>query len=133
MTTDSIVTSGRGRILYNQHIQVKHWHKRCGAKEFAMKRITWFLTIVCVALALGFGAGMSAASKSYQFTGVVKAAAGGTLTVEKSAKEVWTFSTDKDTKGTAKVGDKVTVYYNMVATEIEAKPAKPAPVKKSGK
>ena len=29
----------------------------------------------------------------------------------------------KDVKGTAKVGDKVTVYYKMVATEIEAKPA----------
>ena len=47
------------------------------------------------------------------------------LTVEKSAKETWTFSTNKDTKGTAKVGDKVTVYYTMVATEIEAKAATP--------
>ena len=48
------------------------------------------------------------------------------MTVQKSATETWTFSTDKDTKGTAKVGDKVTVYYKMVATEIEAKPAAPA-------
>jgi hypothetical protein len=88
-----------------------------------MKRTAWLVTIVCVALALGFGAGMSAAAKSYQFTGTVKSADSGTLTVEKSAKETWTFSTDKSTKGTAKVGDKVTVYYNMVATEIEAKAA----------
>jgi hypothetical protein len=103
------------------------------SKEFAMKRIFWLCVIVCVALALGFGAGMSAAVKSYQFTGVVKAAEAGSLTVEKSAKEVWTFSTDKGTKGTAKIGDKVTVYYNMIATEIEAKPAAAAPVKKAGK
>jgi hypothetical protein len=98
-----------------------------------MKRIVLFLTIVCVASALGFGAGMSAAGKSYQFTGAVKSVDGATLTVEKSAKEVWTFSTDKDTKGTAKVGDKVTVYYNMVATQIEAKAAAPAAAKKPAK
>jgi hypothetical protein len=88
-----------------------------------MKRTVWCVALMCVTLALGFAAGMSAAGKSYQFTGTVKSADGGTLTVEKSAKEVWTFSTDKDTKGTAKVGDKVTVYYTMVANQIEAKAA----------
>lgn len=97
-----------------------------------MRRIVWLLAIVTVALALGFGAGMSAAAKAYQFTGTVKSNGGGMLTVEKSAKELWTFTTDKDTKGTAKVGDKVTVYYNMVATEIEAKAA-PASTKKPAK
>ena len=72
-----------------------------------------------------------AAAKSYQFTGTVKASDAGGLTVEKSAKETWQFETSKDTKGTAKVGDKVTVYYKMVATEIEAKPAATAtPAKK---
>ena len=106
---------------------------RCCAKEFKMKRIVWCVAIVCVALALGFGAGMSAAAKSYQFTGSVTAADSGTLTVQKSAKEIWTFSTDKDTKGTAKVGDKVTVYYSMVATQIEAKAAAPAATKKPAK
>lgn len=97
-----------------------------------MRRIVLLLAIVGVVLALGYGAGVSAAGKSYQFTGTVKANEGGTLTVEKSAKETWTFSTDKDTKGSAKVGDKVTVYYKMVATEIETKPAsapKPLPKK----
>ncbi len=88
-----------------------------------MKRNAWMALLVAVALAIGFGAGMSAAGKSYQFTGTVKANDGGVLTVEKSAKETWTFETNKDTKGTAKVGDKVTVYYTMVATEIEAKAA----------
>ena len=88
-----------------------------------MKRIAWLVAIAAVALALGFGAGVSAAGKAYQFTGTVTANEGGVLSVEKTAKETWTFSTDKDTKGTAKVGDKVTIYYKMVATEIEAKAA----------
>jgi hypothetical protein len=36
----------------------------------------------------------------------------------------------KDTKGTPKVGDKVTVSYKMVATDIETKPATPTAAKK---
>ena len=83
-----------------------------------MKRILGLMLILGVALLIGFAAGASAAGKSYQFTGVVKSSDGGVLTVEKSAKETWAFSTDKDTKGTAKVGDRVTVYYKMIATEI---------------
>ena len=86
-----------------------------------MKRTIYLVTMVALALGIAFGAGMRAAEKSYQFTGTVKSNDGGILTVEKSAKETWTFSTDKDTKGMAKVGDKVTVYYKMIATEIEAK------------
>jgi len=97
-----------------------------------MKRMRLLLAVAGLALALGFGAGMSAAGKAYQFTGTVKSTDAGTLTVEKSAKETWTFSTDKDTKGTAKVGDKVTVYYKMIATEIEAKAA-PTTAKKPAK
>lgn len=78
-----------------------------------------------------FVAGGYAAAKSYQFTGVVKAADAGSVTVEKSAKETWQFEVAKDTKGSPKVGDKVTVYYKMVATEIESKPATAAtPAKK---
>jgi hypothetical protein len=89
------------------------------------------VTVVVVALALAFVAGTFAAAKNYQFTGTVKAADGGTLTVEKSAKETWIFEVPSGTKGaTAKVGDKVTVYYKMVATEIEAKPATTAAAKK---
>ena len=87
-----------------------------------MKRVILAVFVIAAILA-AFVVGGSAAAKSYQFTGVVKAADGGTLTVEKSAKETWQFETSKDTKGTPKVGDKVTVYYKMVATEIEAKPA----------
>ena len=85
---------------------------------------------VLVLLVSAFVAGGDAAAKSYQFTGTVKAADGGTITVEKSAKEVWQFEVSKDTKGTPKVGDKVTVMYKMVATEIESKPAGAVPAKK---
>ena len=85
------------------------------------------LTLIVVA----FAAGGYAAGKSYQFTGVVKAVDASSMTVEKSAKETWQFDLSKDTKGTAKVGDKVTVYYTMSATQIEAKPAAAAtPAKK---
>jgi hypothetical protein len=97
--------------------------------------MAWLLAVVIVASSLGFSAGLRAAGKSYQFTGTVKASDAGTLTVQKSPSETWTFDTNKDTKGTAKVGDKVTVYYTMVATEIEAKPAAAtaAPAKKPTK
>jgi uncharacterized protein YxeA len=94
-----------------------------------MKRA--LLAIIVVALiVVAFAAGGYAAAKSYQFSGVVKAADAGSVTVEKSAKETWQFEVSKDTKGTPKVGDKVTVYYKMVATEIESKPATATPAKK---
>jgi hypothetical protein len=87
--------------------------------------------LVLAMIAVAFAAGGYAAGKSYQFTGVVKAVDASSMTVEKSAKETWQFDLSKDTKGTAKVGDKVTVYYTMSATQIEAKPpAAATPAKK---
>jgi len=85
--------------------------------------------IASVVLVLAFVALGSAATKTYQFTGIVKTVDGVNFSVEKSAKETWSFETSKDTKGAPKVGDKVTVYYKMIATEIENKPAA-APAKK---
>ena len=95
-----------------------------------MKRILIAFFVAATFLAVLVVSGY-AAGKSYQFTGTVKAADGGMLTVEKSAKETWQFELPKDVKGGApKAGDKVTVYYKMVATEIEAKPAATATKKK---
>jgi len=88
-----------------------------------MRRVLWIVMITALLIAAAVAGGYAAA-KSYQFTGTVKASDGGMLTVEKTAKETWQFEVPKDLKGgTPKVGDKVTVYYKMVATEIEAKPA----------
>ena len=87
-----------------------------------MRRILWIVMFASLLVAAAVAGGY-AATKSYQFTGTVKASDGGMLTVEKSAKETWQFEVPKDVKATPKVGDKVTVYYKMVATEIEAKPA----------
>jgi uncharacterized protein (UPF0333 family) len=90
-----------------------------------------FSLLVLALITMAFAAGGYAAGKSYQFTGVVKAVDATSMTVEKSAKETWQFDVSKDTKGTAKVGDKVTVYYTMSATQIEAKPpAAATPAKK---
>ncbi len=92
-----------------------------------MKRVA----LIGLLLVLAFVVGTYAAAKNYQFSGTVKAVDATTLTVEKSAKETWQFDLPKDVKGgTPKVGDKVTVYYKMVATEIEAKPATATKTKK---
>jgi hypothetical protein len=87
-----------------------------------MRKVSLGALFVAVIAALTITA-YAAAAKSYQFTGVVKTVEAGTFTVQKSASETWEFSTDASTKGTPKVGDKVTVQYRMIATNIESKPA----------
>jgi hypothetical protein len=91
-----------------------------------MRKIIVVLVILVAILTVG----AYAAAKSYQFTGVVKTVQGDTFTVQKSASETWEFSKDASTKGTVKVGDKVTVHYKMIATEIEASAAPAAKPKK---
>ena len=81
-----------------------------------MRKIAAVLLLMVVALTYT----AYAAAKSYQFTGVVKTVTGDTFTVQKSASETWEFTKDASTKGAVKVGDKVTVRYKMIATDIEA-------------
>jgi hypothetical protein len=83
-----------------------------------MRKIAAVLLLVVMALAYT----AYAAARTYQFTGVVKTATGDTFTVQKSATETWEFTKDASTKGTVKVGDRVTVHYKMIATDIEANP-----------
>ena len=87
------------------------------------------ITLLLVALVTILTVSAYAATKSYQFTGTVKTVEGDTFTVQKSASETWEFTKDASTKGAVKVGDKVTVKYKMIATEITAgaaaAPAKP--------
>jgi hypothetical protein len=88
-----------------------------------MRKTSLAVLFAVVTAALTLTAYAAAAAKSYQFTGVVKTVEGGTFTVQKSASETWEFSTDASTKGTPKVGDKVTVQYRMIATSIDSKAA----------
>ena len=70
------------------------------------------------------------AAKSYQVTGPVLEVTANSIVVQKG-KERWEMAKDATTKGPeVKVGDKVTVYYSMTATEIESKAATEAKKKK---
>jgi hypothetical protein len=80
---------------------------------------------IALALALAAAAATAqAADKSYQVTGPVVDVSADTITVQKG-KENWQIARTAATKGgtDVKKGDKVTVYYTMTATEIEAKAA----------
>ena len=91
-----------------------------------MRKTSLGILVAAVMAALTLTAYAAAAAKGYQFTGVVKSVDGATFTVQKSASETWEFSTDASTKGSPKVGDKVTVQYRMIATNIDSKAAGPA-------
>jgi len=84
-------------------------------QEIHMRKIAAVLIVLVAVLTIS----AYAAAKTYQFTGVVKTVEGDTFTVQKSATETWEFSKDASTKGTPKIGDKVTVKYRMIATDIE--------------
>ena len=83
--------------------------------------------ILLTALAAGLlsTAALAAEVKTYQITGPVVEATADSITVLVKGKENWQIARSAATKGGADVkkGDKVTVYYTMTATEIEAKPA----------
>jgi len=84
---------------------------------------THALWLAVVALVLATPA-HSAESKTYQVTGPVVDTTADSITVLKG-KDNWQIAKDAGTKisGDPKKGDKVTIYYRMIATEIETKPA----------
>jgi hypothetical protein len=90
-----------------------------------MKKVVLFVCVFLFAASLAFAAG----PKSYQVTGPVLDVKDDVITVQKG-KDRWEIAKDKSTKvtGDVKVGQKVTIQYQMKATEIEAKaaPVKPA-------
>jgi hypothetical protein len=83
-----------------------------------------FASLLAAAL-LGGSLVTHAADKTYQVTGTVVSVTDSTVTVKKDT-ENWTLARDKATKGGGdlKVGAKVTIYYKMVATEVEVKESK---------
>ena len=88
--------------------------------------------LVLVSLFPGLAA---AAVKTYQVTGPILEVNDSTIVVQKG-KDRWELARDKDTAvdGDLKVGDKVTVYYRMIATKVENKAGKkPAAAKETKK
>jgi hypothetical protein len=63
--------------------------------------------------------------KTYQVTGPVLEVSPTSITVQKG-NDKWEIAKDKNTKmsGDLKVGAKVTIYYRMIAEEIETKEGK---------
>lgn len=90
-----------------------------------MKKIVLFVSIFLFVASLAFAAG----PKNYQVTGPVLEVKDDVIVVKKG-NDNWEIAKDKATKvtGDLKVGAKVTIQYQMKATEIEVKgaPAKPA-------
>lgn len=82
--------------------------------------------LLCGALLLGAATLNAADAKTYQVTGPVLEITATTITVQKG-DDKWELARHKNTKitGELKVGAKVTIYYRMMAEEIEIKDAKP--------
>lgn len=80
---------------------------------------------LCGALLLGAATLNAADVKTYQVTGPVLEVTATSITVQKG-DDKWEIARNKNTKisGDLKVGAKVTIYYRMMAEEIEVKDAK---------
>jgi len=80
------------------------------------------IAYLIITVLLAFVAGVYAATtQTQEFSGVITAVNAGTFSVQQGGKETWVFDLLKTTKGTPKVGDKVTVTYKMVALAIAPK------------
>jgi hypothetical protein len=90
-----------------------------------MKKVVFVIAVLLLAVSFAYAAG----PKSYQVTGPVLEVKDDVIVVQKD-NDKWEIAKDKGTKvaGDLKVGQKVTIKYQMKATEIEVKgaPAKPA-------
>ena len=80
--------------------------------------------VACIAMLLVSSLAW-AGSKTYQATGLVVDVRDDVLVIDKGKEGKWEIARDANTKvnGTIQKGAKVTVYYRMHATEIEAKEA----------
>ena len=90
-----------------------------------MKKVVFVIAVLLLAVSFAYAAG----PKSYQVTGPVLEVKDDVIVVQKD-NDKWEIAKDKGTKvaGDLKVGQKVTIQYQMKATEIEVKgaPVKPA-------
>ena len=91
-----------------------------------MKKLTFCLGLAALGLALNINPVHAADAKGYQVTAPVVEITSSYIVVKKGEAN-WQIALDPATKGTnVKVGDKVTVYYTMTATEIDPKAPKTA-------
>lgn len=85
----------------------------------------YWLAFICGGALLTAMSLEAADSKTYQVTGPVLQLTPTTITVQKG-EEKWELARTASTKvkGDLKVGSRVTIYYSMVATEVEVKEGK---------
>jgi hypothetical protein len=88
-----------------------------------MKKLSLYLGLVVLGLSLAVGNVHAADAKTYQVTGPVLEVA-PTMIVVKKGEDKWQIACDKATSANIKVGDKVTIQYQMVAKSVEVKSAK---------
>jgi hypothetical protein len=84
------------------------------------------LALTCGAVLFAAGSLKAADAKTYQVTGPVLELTPTTITVQKG-NDKWELARTGSTKvsgGYLKVGAKVTIYYTMVAAEVEVKAGK---------
>jgi hypothetical protein len=92
----------------------------------------WFGLVCGAALLVSSAASNAADAKSYQVTGPVLEVTPTVITVQKG-NDKWEIQRNSNTKvtGDLKPGAKVTIYYTMVAAEVEVKGGKSGKATKS--
>jgi len=88
-------------------------------------KIKSLFSLAAVALLACSSSALAADAKDYQVTGPILEMNDSMIAVKKG-NDRWEVSRDANTKATGemKVGDKVTIHYSMMATNIEVKAAK---------
>jgi hypothetical protein len=101
-------------------------------KSMLKTKTQWFGLVCGAALFISSAAGNAADAKSYQVTGPVLELTPTVITVQKG-NDKWEIQRNSNTKvtGDLKVGAKVTIYYTMVAGEVEVKGGKSGKAAKS--
>jgi len=94
-----------------------------------MKKLSVYLALAVCGLSLAATPVAAAEAKTYQVTGPVLEVSDSYIVVQKG-EDKWQLACDKATAAKVKVGDKVTVQYQMVAKDVEVKGAKAKPEKK---
>jgi hypothetical protein len=101
-------------------------------KSMLNVKTCWFGFVCGATLLVSSAAANGADAKSYQVTGPVLEVTPTVITVQKG-NDKWEIQRNSNTKvtGDLKTGAKVTIYYTMVASEVEVKTGKSGKATKS--